>query len=636
VWGYRITAAARPAVLALAACALLALAVPAGAATLTIGPRSGGFYAATSTSSPGGGAYEDVALSTSAGQLVCGSAWLRTQFPATGAAGTFALWLIGGAHSDGGSTPYAGLSTLTNWTQAQACVEATTSHSALRIQFYPAPGSPTVNMDDVDVHESLAVNGGFEQGGSGWGIYPGTSSNFSVYAGTASRPAHSGGFFAATNTASAGGGIYQDDALTTTAGETVCASAWVRTEGTSPGASGSFALWLMGGSTPSDHGGAGYSGLSTNWTQLHTCVEATTNRSTLRLQFYPDIGSPTVEIDDVDAHISLAGNGGFETGGADWSPYPGTSSNFSVYTGSASAPPHSGSAYGASNTASPGGGIYQDVPLTAAAGETICGSAWVRTEGAATGASGSFALWLMGGGAASDQGAAQYSGLPNGVWTQISTCVEATRARSALRLQFYPAIGSPTVEMDDVDVEMSLAANGGFEYGSGPWSSYPNTQSSFGVYPATTVTIAPPPPPVVTTPQPTTLPLPRSRRALRVRVALSWTWRYGITRLNTVRFGRHPGRLTVTILCRGHGCPRPLRLTASKSAELRRLLRRLHGRRYRAGDRLFITLTAPGYRPERAELTIRYGRLPLARLLASAPPRKHGHRHRHRKRKRTR
>ncbi len=595
------------------------MAARAGAATLTVGPRSGSFYAATSTTSPGGGAYEDMALSTSPGQLVCGSAWLRTEFPATGAAGTFAVWLIGGAYSDGGSTRYSGLSTLTNWTQAQTCVEATTSHSALRVQFYPAQGSPTVNMDDIDVHESLGVNGGFEQGGAGWGPYPGTSSNFSVYTGSA----HSGSAYGATNTASAGGGIYQDVPLTTDAGETICASAWVRTEGTSPGASGSFALWLMGGSTASDHGGAHYSGLGTGWTQLHTCVEASTNRNTLRLQFYPDIGSPTVEIDDVEAHISLAANGGFERGGAGWSPYPGTSSNFSVYTGSA----HSGSAYGATNTASAGGGIYQDVPFNATAGDTLCGSVWVRTEGTSTGAFGSFALWLMGGAAASDHGGVQYSGLPNGVWTQVSTCVEATRARSALRLQLYPGIGSPTVEMDDVDVELSLAANGGFEYGSGPWSSYPNTQSSFGVYPASQVTFTLPPPPVVTTPQPTTLPVPRSRHALRVRVALSWTWRYGITRLNRVRFGRHPGRIAVTIVCHGHGCPRPLRLIASGSAGLRKLLRRLHDRRYRAGDHLLITLTAPGYLPERAELIIRYGRLPLARLLSSTPPHKHKHKH---------
>jgi hypothetical protein len=45
------------------------------------------------------------------------------------------------------------------------------------------------------------------------------------------------------------------------------------------------------------------------------------------------------------------------------------------------------------------------------------------------------------------------------------------------------------------------------------------------------------------------------------------------------------------------------------------LLRGLRGRRYRSGDVLRITVTAPGYRAERAEVRFRYGRLPLAKLL---------------------
>ena len=57
--------------------------------------HSGGHYAATNTTSAGGGIYEDVPLNTSAGQVVCASAWLRTQLPATGAAGKFTLWLTG-------------------------------------------------------------------------------------------------------------------------------------------------------------------------------------------------------------------------------------------------------------------------------------------------------------------------------------------------------------------------------------------------------------------------------------------------------------------------------------------------------------------------------------------------------------
>ena len=106
------------------------------------------------------------------------------------------------------------------------CVEATGSHTTLRIQFYPTPGGPTIEMDDVNVDVSLAGDGGFENGNGAWAPYPGTSNNFVVY-GTRRDTAHSGSHFAAINTTDTGGGIYQDIALNTSAGQTVCGSAWV-------------------------------------------------------------------------------------------------------------------------------------------------------------------------------------------------------------------------------------------------------------------------------------------------------------------------------------------------------------------------------------------------------------------------
>jgi hypothetical protein len=46
---------------------------------------------------------------------------------------------------------------------------------------------------------------------------------------------------------------------------------------------------------------------------------------------------------------------------------------------------------------------------------------------------------------------------------------------------------------------------------------------------------------------------------------------------------------------------------------MHRLLKRLTGHRYRAGDVLTITLTANGWSRERARITIRNGRLPRVR-----------------------
>jgi hypothetical protein len=424
--------------------------------------------------------------------------------------------------------------------------------------------------------------------------------------------AHSGDYYGATSTTEAGGGMYEDVALATNAGQLVCASAWVRSQYPATGASGSFVVWLIGDTTH-EAGSAHYSGLGNlgNWTQVHACVEATSRHSTLRVQFYPTPGSPTVEIDDVDVHESLAVNGGFEDGGSPWTVYPNTRSNFAVYEGSSA---HDGSHYGATNTAARGGGIYQDVALNTSAGQMICGSAWLRTEGTATGASGSFALWLSGD-TKHIAGSVHYSGLGNGHnWTEVQTCVEATSRHNRLRIQFYPTPGSPTVEIDDVDVHPSLAVNGGFEYGSGPWGTYPNTDSTYDAL--RTSVVFGPPPPVETSPVPTPLPRPKARHGLKVKMLLSWTWRYGVTWLGKVKIGRLPKHSRLTIRCAGRGCPRRQRMSATGVRRIRRLLRRLRGRRYRAGDVLRISLTAPGYRPERAKVVIRYAELPLAKLLS--------------------
>ncbi len=592
------------------------MASQAGAQTVyTEAAHSGSYYGATSTASGGGGTFEDVPLSTSPGQLICGSAWLRTQYPATGAAGSLVLWLLGGSSTDSGRVDYTGLSNLGNWSQVHACVEATAAHTTLRIQFYPNPGSPTVDMDDVDVHTSLAVNGGFENGSGPWAPYPGTASNYVDYSSSSASQAQSGSHFAATNTTQAGGGIYEDVALSTSPGQLICGSAWLRTEGAATGAAGSFALWLLGGSS-NESGTAAYGGLGNgaDWSPVHTCVEATTAHSTLRIQFYPNAGSPTVEIDDVDVGQSLAVNGGFEDGSGPWAPYPGTGSNYVDYPSSSAGQARSGSHFGATNTAADGGGIYEDVALSTSPGQLVCGSAWLRTEGAATGAAGSLVLWLLGG-SANDAGRADYAGLGNGGnWSEVQTCVEATGSHSTLRIQLYPNPGSPTVEIDDVDVHGSLAANGGFEYGSGPWGTYPNTDSSYDAY--RTGQVTGPATPVVKKPVKTRLPRSRARHALKVKVYLSWTWSYRITRLNKATIGSFPRRTRLTVLCAGRRCPREAKASAAGARPLRRLLRGLDGTRYRVGQRLRITLTAPAYRAERAEVIFRYGRQPLARLLS--------------------
>ena len=80
-----------------------------------------------------------------------------------------------------------------------------------------------------------------------------------------------------------------------------------------------------------------------------------------------------------------------------------------------------------------------------------------------------------------------------------------------------------------------------------------------------------------------------------------------------MRLGRLPRHAEVTTVCRGQGCP--LRASEATARKLGRLLTALDGLVYRAGDRISITIRAPGYRPERAVLVIRNGAEPTAKLL---------------------
>jgi hypothetical protein len=129
----------------------------------------------------------------------------------------------------------------------------------------------------------------------------------------------------------------------------------------------------------------------------------------------------------------------------------------------------------------------------------------------------------------------------------------------------------------------------------------------------TTTTTAP----VVTVPVPVPIPTPKPRpRALRIRLTISWTFDRATTRLRNVKVGTFPGRTKLQIQCEGRGCPHHRgKDIATGIRGVHKLLHSLVGRRYRAGNKLILALQAPRYREERAELDIRWGAKPKARLL---------------------
>jgi hypothetical protein len=158
------------------------------------------------------------------------------------------------------------------------------------------------------------------------------------------------------------------------------------------------------------------------------------------------------------------------------------------------------------------------------------------------------------------------------------------------------------------------------------WSSAtdgrkPSSGASQFPRPAFTACPPPPPPPAPPPPPPTTtpsspvvdVPVTTRLRRLRVKMSFSWTWDRGVTHLHRIQVPRLPHGATIAIECAGRGCRR--RVVRADRHVLRRWVRSIDGHRYRAGDRVEITITERGYRAERVSIRIRYGALPRVKLL---------------------
>jgi hypothetical protein len=257
----------------------------------------GSGYAATNASASGDSIRENKTVSIASGDTYCGSAEVSTAGSGSGGSGQFVIWLLGGSSSESSTMSFSGLPGGGQWTPVQTCVTATTAHTSLRIQFYPTVGGPTINVDAVDVHSSFAQNGGFNNGTAPWSASG--SANFAVSSG-----GYEGTKYAATNASAAGDSLRENKTLTIGSGDTFCGSAEVSTAGSGSGGGGQLVLWLTGGPGADENSSVTFSSLpgSGRWTWVHTCVTATSSHATLRVQVYPAVGGPTIDVDAVDVH----------------------------------------------------------------------------------------------------------------------------------------------------------------------------------------------------------------------------------------------------------------------------------------------------------------------------------------------
>lgn len=120
----------------------------------------------------------------------------------------------------------------------------------------------------------------------------------------------------------------------------------------------------------------------------------------------------------------------------------------------------------------------------------------------------------------------------------------------------------------------------------------------------------------ITVPQAT--PIPSSSSAIHARFLVNWDWRRAVTKLRSITVSRLPRDATIAARCAGRGCPR-LRVAEEHTSQVQRLLSALAGRKFHAGDTLYLSVTSPGHKPEIIRLDIRNGLEPLARLIARLP-----------------
>jgi hypothetical protein len=107
------------------------------------------------------------------------------------------------------------------------------------------------------------------------------------------------------------------------------------------------------------------------------------------------------------------------------------------------------------------------------------------------------------------------------------------------------------------------------------------------------------------------VPVSHARHALRIRLSIRWRWQLATTAIVKIQIGRLPGRTKLSLRCVGRNCPRRAHAAeAGGRKAVKRLVARLRGRRYLAGEALEIVFTAPGYRAERARVSFRYDRAP--------------------------
>lgn len=266
-------------------------------------PYESNAFAATNTSQSGGSFLQDMPHAIAPGDTFCAEAQVVTVGNSTGASGALAVYLTGTSATEQSVYSFGNLPGGSAWTPIKTCVTATATHSNIRVQMYPAVNGPTLGVDALDLHASITQNSGFNGDSSHW-VANGSLgyANFQNFNGTTP---YEGSGFEIVQTNVANSSLSESRGYAWAPGDTFCAEASVVSGGTTPGAGGTLAIWLLS-SNGVDVSNYSFSALAAGngWTRIKTCVmaRAGTSSGTIKAEIYPSTNNVPLGVDGVDVH----------------------------------------------------------------------------------------------------------------------------------------------------------------------------------------------------------------------------------------------------------------------------------------------------------------------------------------------
>ena len=335
--------------------------------------REGTHYMEANTSPNGGSIYQDTSVNLPAQSSATASIWARVN-PAQAVPGQYIALCVWDLNSLTNSC--TNLTLTHQWQQVQVTTTMPSAATDLRTQVYMF-GEGNMDFDGAVLTQDLLTDGGFQDGGYGWGSLdpPGGNTNRADYENAAL--AREGTHYMEANTSPNGGSLYQDTSVNLPAQSSATASIWARVN-PSQAVTGQYValcVWDLNSLTNSCTNLT----LTHQWQQVQVTATMPVATTDLRTQIYM-YGEGNMDFDGAVLTQDLLTDGGFQDGGYGWGSLdpPGGTTNRAVYENAALA--REGSHYMEANTSPNGGSIYQDTSVNLPAQSSATASIWARVN----------------------------------------------------------------------------------------------------------------------------------------------------------------------------------------------------------------------------------------------------------------